>query len=361
MVSTVAAFMDLVPPALRQPVYFLLFNCAWTYVVSEITDNVSQVDRVWSFLPTLYTAYYALAPSMPWAPPEVQKLGTSNRAVLMFGLQLLWTIRLTYNAHRRGFYSSLKDEDYRWVPLRQAMPGILFKVFNLFFIAIAQNILLFILGLPTHDALTLTRDAPLNGKDYLLAGTSIVLLAIEFVADNQQYAFQTWKHSGAPAGVADPSYAWPGARIAFTESDRKRGFMTKGLWGWTRHPNFACEQSFWIVQTFIPLLSTPHPHPSLLSKLRVTNPPSPYGFLIARELLPALAIVALFYSSTLFTEKLSAEKYPGYAAYQSRVGMFVPTETVLRGWVLALRGKKEKVDAQVWGEDVAVGDVKKTQ
>lgn len=106
--------------------------------------------------------------------------------------------------------------------------------------------MLFILGLPAYDALVLTQDTPLNAADYTLAATALVLLAVEFTADNQQYAFQTWKHSGAPAGVADASYAWPGARLRFSESDRTRGFMTRGLWAWSRHPNFACEQSFWV-------------------------------------------------------------------------------------------------------------------
>ena len=31
--SELAAWLDLVPPTLRHPVVFLLFNCTWTYVV----------------------------------------------------------------------------------------------------------------------------------------------------------------------------------------------------------------------------------------------------------------------------------------------------------------------------------------
>jgi len=81
-------------------------------------------------------------------------------------------------------------------------------------------------------------------SDYALAALSLTIVAFEFVSDNQQYAYQTWKRTNA--AKVDASYAWPGARLAFTEADRNRGFITRGLWAWSRHPNFACEQAFWV-------------------------------------------------------------------------------------------------------------------
>lgn len=39
-----------------------------------------------------------------------------------------------------------------------------------------------------------------------------------------------------------------------TPEDAQRGFVTKGLWAWSRHPNFACEQvTWWILYAFVPL------------------------------------------------------------------------------------------------------------
>jgi steroid 5-alpha reductase family enzyme len=70
------------------------------------------------------------------------------------------------------------------------------------------------------------------------------------MADNQQYSYQTFKHSvGQDKKTQEKLEAmgdWIGARIRWTEDDRKRGFVTKGLWAWSRHPNFLCEQSFWV-------------------------------------------------------------------------------------------------------------------
>lgn len=79
-------------------VQFCLGTTLATYVLSLITGNVSQVDRLWTFLPTIYTAYYALLPLWPRTPqtfllphtPETiheSFVGTfSPRALLMLAL-----------------------------------------------------------------------------------------------------------------------------------------------------------------------------------------------------------------------------------------------------------------------------------
>ena len=81
----------------------------------------------------------------------------------------------------------------------------------------------------------------LGMKDYVLGVVGVVTLMVEFVADNQQYSFQEFKRSGVLK-----KNEWYGARIDWKEEDRKRGFVSKGLWGWCRHPNFLCEQMFWV-------------------------------------------------------------------------------------------------------------------
>ena len=70
-------------------------------------------------------------------------------------------------------------------------------------------------------------------------------------------------------------------------------------------------------------------------------------------LTPALVLCTLFFSSTLFTESISASKYPkGYAAYQQRVAMFVPFLTPVWGLLLQLQGNKDEVDAMLFGNNV---------
>lgn len=172
--------------------------------------------------------------------------------------------RLSYNTYRRGLFS-LSDEDYRWAVLRQRIPPWLFQVTNFTFIgtysilhvirhserilAIIQNIILFLLALPTSIAAA-QPHLPLSTSDMILGGLSLLTLLIEFTSDNQQNSFQTFKHSGKH----DPN-AWPFARIHWTPRDAKRGFVTRGLWSISRHPNFLCEQVG--SRSFPPLFGVP--------------------------------------------------------------------------------------------------------
>ncbi|KAF8591117.1 DUF1295-domain-containing protein [Ramaria rubella] len=320
-----------IPSTFVQPVKFLLFNITWTYVASVVTNNVSQVDRVWTFLPTLYTAYFAFYPLLSWADPTIKSNGVSPRAMLMLALQIVWMIRLSYNTWRRGLFS-LNDEDYRWAIFRKQVPAWLFQVFNFAFIAVIQNVLLFLLGVPAHNALVRTPQE-LGVTDYLLTPLALLVLALEFTSDNQQWSYQNFKQKG----VINPN-EWPGARLQWTEDDRQRGFLTRGLWAFSRHPNCICEQTFWWIMAFFPVLGTTH-----LPKI------SAWDFTSLWPFVPAIALSGLFISSTIFTESISSGKYPEYAAYQSRVDMFSPVNTLFKGIWLTIKGERAEVDRMVWG------------
>lgn len=54
-----------VPPLLHYPLKLSLSSSVCVYVASLLTSNVSQVDRLWTVLPTVYTAYFALLPLWP--------------------------------------------------------------------------------------------------------------------------------------------------------------------------------------------------------------------------------------------------------------------------------------------------------
>ncbi|KAI0067374.1 DUF1295-domain-containing protein [Artomyces pyxidatus] len=341
-----------VSPLFEYPFKLCAASTAITYILSLVTANVSQVDRVWTFLPTLYSAYWALLPLwprtsnfyiLPYVPEDVPASLTTDfspRALLMLGLTVLWMSRLSYNTWRRGLFR-LDEEDYRWAVLRKDTPAWLFQIINLTFIAGIQNALLLLLGVPTHRAIT--QSTPLTSNDAALAVTALALLAIEFTADNQQFAFHAYKASVASPQDASKRYVasaqWPGARLRWRPADAERGFPTRGLWAWSRHPNFFAEQSFWGVITLFPLLSS---HTSAAS--------FPWDLV---PLAPSLALCTLFVSSTAFTEDISRGKYPeGYAAYQRRVSIFVPWMTPVWGALLRITGGAEevrRVDALVWG------------
>lgn len=90
--------VNIMDPILKWPVNFCIAVTATTYVLSLLTGNVGQVDRLWTILPTIYTAYYALSPLWPQAAPSyfypytpesIQQSSVdsfSPRALLMFAL-----------------------------------------------------------------------------------------------------------------------------------------------------------------------------------------------------------------------------------------------------------------------------------
>jgi steroid 5-alpha reductase family enzyme len=106
--------------------------------------------------------------------------------------------------------------------------------------AIIQNLILLVITLPVYEAVK-QPHTPLETSDYILFITGLVTHAIEFTADNQHQSFHKYKATGKK-----DKNEWTGVNIQWTPEDTKRGFVTKGLWAWSRHPNFLCEQLCWV-------------------------------------------------------------------------------------------------------------------
>lgn len=285
----VAAYFLGTPPneqqwsILKDAAWILAVVIAYTFIVGQITGNNSQVDKLWSIIPIVYAWYMS------------SKGGWNDRMVLMSSLVTLWGARLTFNFARRGGYSFKfweGEEDYRWEILRKR-PGfshpIVWMLFNLLFICFYQNTLIFLFTLPVLSPLA-AGATPLGMIDYFLAAVIVALIIMEFIADQQQYDFQTEKHRRINAGEDLGPYA--------------KGFITTGLWSKMRHPNYAAEQAIWIVFYFFSVAAT--------------------GEGLNWTLAGAVLLVILFKGSSDFSEEVSAKKYPEYSAYQKQVGRFLP-------------------------------------
>jgi len=121
------------------------------------------------------------------------------------------------------------------------------------------------------------------------------LVLVEFFADQQQWNYQNAKQSYQK--IAKVPYG-------FEQEDLDRGFVVTGLWSWSRHPNFAAEQTIWII---------------LYQWGCFTS-----NVLYNWTFLGAISYIMLFQASTWFTELISSQKYPEYKEYQQRVGKFLP-------------------------------------
>ncbi|MBN2160969.1 MAG: DUF1295 domain-containing protein [Spirochaetes bacterium] len=250
---------------------------AASFALAWITGDYSQTDRLWSVLPALYAWYFA---ARGW--PD-------GRLALMAALATLWGARLTFNFARKGGYTSA--EDYRWAFLRTRIPGAAaWQAFNLTFIAGYQHFLILLFSLPAYAAY---RDgtAPLGWKDAAAAGLFLVLLAVETIADEQMWRFQQEKKKRAAAGTA-------------VEGDYKRGFITSGLYGLSRHPNYFAEVSiWWAFYLFVPAAT---------------------GSWLHWTITGALLLTLLFQGSIWLAEHISSGKYPAYAEYQKKVSRCIP-------------------------------------
>jgi steroid 5-alpha reductase family enzyme len=210
--------------------------------------------------------------------------------------------RLTFNYWRKGGYS-IGSEDYRWELLRQYIPPFLFFVFNVLFISLVQSVLLFSITTPTYLLLLASRLASASGSpveswtfgDLIISRLMVACVLVCLFADQQQWNFQNAKKSYQKIAKVPAK---------FDRDDLDRGFIVSGLWGWSRHPNFAAEQAFWLT----------------LYQWACYTTNSIYNW----TGLGALAYLILFQASTWFTELVSAGKYPDYKEYQARVGKFVP-------------------------------------
>lgn len=106
----------------------------------------------------------------------------------------------------------------------------------------------------------------------------------------------------------------------------------------------------WIICLF-PFLSGPYSaRPLSLDETYTSLANLGSALLGLHPLYPAMALSCLFVGSTLFTESISLKNYPvTYYAYQRRVSMFLPWDTVIKGFLLFLVREKEEVDRVVWG------------
>jgi steroid 5-alpha reductase family enzyme len=270
--------------ALNSVIVIAACAALYCFVVGELTGNVSQVDKLWSLLPLAYSwtvAYYG---------------DFSPRLILMATVVSLWGLRLTYNFSRHGAYR-LKfwtgKEDYRWEVLR-TKPEFKGKwkwtLFNLFFISAYQNTLILLMTLPTIIALQYN-ETPIGIYDYLVATLILGLIVFETIADNQQWNFQSVKYALINKGEKPTG-------------DYAKGFLDKGLWSFSRHPNYFAEQSIWVSFYLFSVIAS--------------------GEWLNWTLAGCLLLLILFQGSASFSEEISSKKYPEYADYQKSTSLFIP-------------------------------------
>jgi steroid 5-alpha reductase family enzyme len=270
--------------ALKYCLWVCSFSVMFCFILGELTGNNSQVDKLWSILPIIYSWQIAIIG------------GVSGSLILASTAVSIWGIRLTYNFSRRGAYKIRfweGEEDYRWKVLREMsvfQPNWKWKLFNLFFICAYQNALIFLFTTPMIKLIGNETIAvkPITILFYVLI---LFFIYIEWLADQQQWDFQKAKQALINANEK-----------LYPPFDK--GFISIGLWKYSRHPNYTAEQMIWIL-FYLMCAFTSNEWINWTST-------------------GALLLIILFQGSANFSESISSSKYPEYNLYQKNTGRFIP-------------------------------------
>lgn len=265
-----AAIAVLLWAGLPQPWDAFVADVVATLVIfafSRRYKNSSFYDAYWSVIPPLLAMYW-------WAshPGAFEPV----RAGLAIALVWLWAIRLTTNwaVHWGG----LTHEDWRY-PIVRARAGKAEFWADFGGLHFFPTVQVFLGCLPVY-ALLSQGATPLNWLDALAFVVTLGAIVIETVADLQLHAFIRNKKV-------------PGS------------FITTGLWGWSRHPNYFGEVGFWWGLMLFGLAAAP----------------AQWWWIIPG----ALAITAMFaFASIPFMDQRSIERRAGYAEYARRTSALVP-------------------------------------
>ena len=234
-----------------------------TFACSVALDNSSAFDPYWSVAPMV---------TVPWLLALAQAPGP--RAWLAALLVEAWGARLTYNWVRQ--WRGMGHEDFRYVDQRRTA-GRAYWVVSFLGIHLFPAVLVWLGSLALLPAM-LSR-APLGPVDALGVAVTLGGTLVEATADRQLSDFVRSPHE-------------PGA------------ICTRGLWAWSRHPNYLGEMLFWWGLALLALGAEPG---------------------VWRHLGGALAISALFNLVSIpLMERRMAKRRPLFRAHQRRVSRVLP-------------------------------------
>lgn len=176
-----------------------------TWLVSLLIRNASIVDLVWGagFVVVGWVSYF-----------EVDSGG--DRKLLLAVLTTIWGLRLSCYLAWRNIG---KGEDYRYVNMRNRH-GSKFWIVSLLTVFVLQGVIMWVVSLPIQIGEFHANLRPLNVVDGIGIAMWCIGLFFESVGDYQLARFKA-------------------------NADNNRKVMNRGLWRYTRHPNYFGDFMVW--------------------------------------------------------------------------------------------------------------------
>jgi steroid 5-alpha reductase family enzyme len=194
---------------------------------------------------------------------------------LVFVVIAVWAVRLTGN-WVYGF-PGLHHEDWRY-PMFKERAGRFEVLADLFAIHLIPTLQVFAGMVPVYVAVT-RPNTGLVWLAWVATAVGIAAVVLEYVADQQMYDFAKTRKPGEA--------------------------MTRGLWGWSRHPNYFGEFSFWLS----------------LGLFGVATSPGDWWWLLAGA---AIMLALFLFASIPMMEERSLSRRPDYQQTIDTVSKFVP-------------------------------------
>jgi steroid 5-alpha reductase family enzyme len=234
------------------------------WIVSVRIRDVSIVDIAWGAAGSAMalTTFFLAGGALP-------------RRILLTAMTVLWGVRLALHigGRKRG-----NGEDFRYAAMR-AEHGEAFPRRSLFTVFLLQALLIWAIAMPVQVGQFAPEPPGLTFLDFLGAAVWILGFAFEAVADRQLRAF-------------------------LADSANQGKVMDRGLWRYSRHPNYFGDSLIWW-GIFLVAAATPWGWATFFSPVLMTF------FLMKVSGVPLL-------------EAALAQRRRGYREYMERTSPFVP-------------------------------------
>jgi steroid 5-alpha reductase family enzyme len=237
-----------------------------TWLLSLVLKNASIVDPVWSLGFVI----------VGWTSAFVGD-GDRLRVGVLLVLVTVWGVRLSLHLFTRN---RGHGEDFRYKAMRKKH-GERFWLVSLFTVFVTQGILMFVVSLPLQFGVGIVGRST-GWAVLLVAGIAVWLVGFGFeaIGDAQLKAFK-----------ADPA--------------SQGQVMDRGLWRYTRHPNYFGDACVWWGILLVSLGAGGWAYLGILGPILMTT-------LLRRV------------SGVTLLEKSLVKRRPGYPEYVRRTSAFIP-------------------------------------
>ncbi len=247
------------------PTFVLLITLLFLlWIVSLALKDASIVDIFWGF-GFVVVAWYCC----------FRTDGAESRRLLITALTTIWGLRLTIYLFWRNHG---KGEDYRYQSMR-ARVGKNFPFISLFLVFGLQGVLIWLISFSIQAAQVARVPNHLTWLDLTGAALWLIGLTFETVGDWQLARFKA-------------------------DANNQGKVMNRGLWAYTRHPNYFGDALLWW-GLFLIALAT-----------------SPGWWVIISPILMTTLLMKV--SGVALLERTLAQTKPGYEDYVRRTNAFIP-------------------------------------